>query len=287
MSDATAFIGFGEAGMAFASPGARAYDRKTDHAATAPAKRADYAAAKVIGAASAAEALAGADAILSLVTADQALAAALACAPHITPGALWFDMNSVAPGTKRDAAEAIKAAGGRYVDVAVMAPVHPKRLATPLLLGGPHADTGAAILEAIGFTAVTTINGPVGKASSIKMIRSVMVKGMEALAAECALAADRAGVVDEVLGSLGASFPGIDWPDRVDYCLDRMLVHGTRRAAEMHEVSRTLESLGVAPMMSEATIGWQQRMGSFAIDPPHGLAGKLAAIKARQKEIDA
>ena len=137
-----AFIGFGEAGAAFAGGLAaqahiRAFDRKTDDAATEAAKRAEYRQAGVAGADDAAAALHDAVAALSLVTADQALLAAEADAPLLPRGAFWFDMNSVAPGTKRAAAEAIAAAGGRYVDVAVMAPVHPARTAVPLLVSGP------------------------------------------------------------------------------------------------------------------------------------------------------
>ena len=52
------------------------------------------------------------------------------------------------------------------------------------------------------------IGDKVGDASAIKMIRSVMIKGLEALTAECLLAARRAGVADAVLASLQNSDPG-------------------------------------------------------------------------------
>jgi 3-hydroxyisobutyrate dehydrogenase-like beta-hydroxyacid dehydrogenase len=206
-----ALIGFGEAGAAFAGGdwAATAYDVKTD-------KDADYARAGVTGCASADAALADAQAVLVLVTADQALAAAEDYAGSIAPGALWFDMNSVAPDTKRNAAEAIEAAGGRYIDVAVMAPVHPKRRDVPLLVAAPHAEEGVETLRALGFTEVRAVAGEVGAASAIKMIRSVMVKGLEALTTECVLAAETAGVLDEVIASLNASWPGTDWVVKVD-----------------------------------------------------------------------
>jgi 3-hydroxyisobutyrate dehydrogenase-like beta-hydroxyacid dehydrogenase len=284
MESAVAHIGFGEAGMAFARPGARAYDRKTRDPATHDAKRRDYADAGVTGCVTAAEALAGAERILSLVTADQSLAAALAAAEHLAPGALWLDMNCVAPETKREAARAIEAAGGRHVDVAVMAPVLPARLGTPLLVSGPHADAGIAALAELGFTQVRSVGARTGAASAIKMIRSVMVKGIEALSAECALAADAAGVLDEVLASLDASDTAMPWAERVDYNLDRMMRHGARRAAEMAEVARTLGDLGISPVMSEGSARWQQGIGTRGIDPPEGLEAKLAALDARTKE---
>lgn len=284
MEHAVAFIGFGEAGQAFARPGARAYDRKTADPATRPGKRADYDAAAVEGCETAREALADAAVALSLVTADQALAVALEGAVLLKPGALWLDMNSVAPGTKRAAAAAIEAAGGRYADVAVMSPVHPAQMAVPLLVAGPHAGHAAAALEAIGFTNVEIAGPRVGDASAIKMIRSVMVKGIEALTAECLLAAHRAGVAEAVLASLDASGKEQGWHARADYNLDRMLAHGLRRAAEMEEVAKTLTELGVAPAMTCGTIVRQRALGTLGVAPPGGLAAKLAAIDPEQEE---
>lgn len=108
-----AFVGFGEAGAAFGTGlAACGYDRQTDEPRARDAKLADFAAAGVLPCDSLAAAIDGATAILSLVTADQALAVAEATAPLIGEGTLFFDMNSVAPDTKRAAARAIEAAGG-------------------------------------------------------------------------------------------------------------------------------------------------------------------------------
>lgn len=262
--DHLALIGFGEAGMAFASAWTapvRAWDIKTDDPATAPAKRADYARHRATGAASLAEALAGAELVISVVTADQALAAAKAAAACLGPGTLYCDFNSVAPGTKQAAARLIEAAGGRYADVAVMAPVHPALLAVPLLVSGPQAAAAAEALTAIGFSP-RTVEGPVGQASTIKMLRSVMVKGIEALTAECFLAARSAGVAGEVAASLDASWPGTDWAARADYNLGRIREHGVRRAAEMDEVAKTLDQLGLGSEMARATAAVQRRLGA-------------------------
>lgn len=271
MATTIASIGFGEAGQAFARPGIRAYDRKV-------AMGDAYRAAGVTGCDTPDAALANADAVFSLVTADQALPAARDYAALLVPGTLWLDMNSVAPDTKRAAAQAIAAAGGRYVDVAVMAPVLPARLAVPLLLAGPHAAEAEAVLRDHGFTNVAIAGPAIGAASSIKMIRSVMVKGLEALTAECALAAERAGVRDAVIASLDASWKPQGWEARIDYNLDRMMAHGLRRAAEMEEVAVTLEALGVDPAMTRGTIRRQRALGSLALTPPDGLTAKLAAL---------
>lgn len=282
MTKTVAFIGFGEAGQAFASDprwsavaDTRAFDVLTDNIDTRGAQMALYGRIGISACAALAEA--SAPVMLSLVTADQALAVATDMAQFIEPGALFLDLNSIAPQTKCEAANRIDAAGGRYVDVAVMAPVHPAQLDVPLLVSGPHSEAGVAILNGLGFTHVRHVAGPVGRASSIKMIRSVIVKGVEALTAEAMLAADRADVVDEVLASLGG-----DWATRADYNLDRMMVHGVRRAAEMEEVVKTLLALDVDPVMTRGTVDRQREIGSLGGDAPHGLTAKLRIVSARR-----
>ncbi len=281
------FIGFGEAagafleGWALPDPAAvSAFDIKSDDPATRPAMADRQAAAGIRGCGTAAAALAGARAVFSLVTANRAAEAAIAASPHLEQGALWLDCNSCAPGTKRRAAEAVEAAGGRYADVAVMAPVHPKRHLVPLLVSGPHAEEAAAVLRALGMRPEIA-GAEIGQASAIKMIRSVMIKGMEALTAECLLSARRAGVEDAVLGSLEASDPDRDWRGRSAYNLERMMVHGARRAAEMREVAKTVSDLGMPERMSSAAADWQEWVASRNAEPGEDeLEARLERILA-------
>lgn len=282
-------IGFGEAGRTFATAGgwasARVHDRLTDSADSRDAKRAEYSAAGIAGCDSLADAVKGSSIILSLVTADQALAVARAVAVTIAPGTLYCDMNSVAPDTKRAAARLIDAAGGHYVDVAVMAPVDPARLAVPLLVSGAHADAAKDALAALGFVKISIVGDEIGRASSIKMIRSVMVKGIEALTAECALAAQAAGVSAEVLASLDASDKPKPWAERADYNLDRMMIHGLRRAAEMEEVVKTLDALGTGSAMTRGTVERQHAIGVLGLKRPgQGLSAKIAQINPNRMQ---
>ena len=290
MVERVTLIGFGEAGQAFAGAAgwgvqARAYDKLTDTPSTAPAKEADYRRAGVEGAESLSAAVAGASIVLSLVTADQAVLVARAAAECMAPGALFCDMNSVAPSTKQRAAAAIEAAGAHYVDVALMAPVNPARLAVPLLVSGGEAEAAAKKLARLGFENIRVVGPQVGQASSVKMIRSIVVKGIEALTAEAMLAADAAGLCEEVIASLDASEKAIPWPKRADYNLDRMIVHGLRRAEEMAEVVKTLEDLGIAPLMTRSTVQRQREIGSLRLGQPAvGLAGKIDQIKGRKAD---
>jgi len=277
-------IGFGEAAQAFCEGWAGAppvtlvaYDRKVEDPIGAVAKEAEYAALGVLGLPSPGDLAESADAAISIVTADQAVAAAAAHADGLRPGSLYFDFNSVAPATKIAAAERIAAAGGRYVDVAVMSPVRPALLSVPLLLAGPHAVEGLRLLSDLGFSG-RIVAGGIGAASAVKMARSIMVKGLEALTAECLLSACAAGVEEEVLSSLDASFPGWDWRARGDYNLERMMVHGVRRAAEMRESALAAVGLGQIGSMATAAAGWQARIGALGISPRGGLASKVDAI---------
>jgi 3-hydroxyisobutyrate dehydrogenase-like beta-hydroxyacid dehydrogenase len=219
--------------------------------------------------------------VFCLVTADQALAAAATCAAHLPPGTLWLDGNSCAPDTKRKAAALIEAAGGAYVDLAIMAPVHPRLHRTPGLIAGPHVERALALAAVLGME-WRAAGDEVGRASSIKMLRSVMIKGLEALTAECLLAARRAGVEGDVIASLQASDPGWNWRDRGAYNLERMMVHGARRAAEMQEVARTLRDLDLPDGMAQATADWQSRLASLGLlGGEDDLADRADRILAR------
>lgn len=266
-----AFIGFGEAASAFVegwgapSMAIRAYDIKTDDPALRDAKHAQYAKAGVTGCDTIEAALEGAELVFSLVTADQAAMAAENAAKYIGRDVLFLDCNSCAPGTKRASEKIISAAGGRYADVAVMAPVYPARHKVPLLLSGPHGEAALEMLTTLDMSGKIT-PGEVGAASSVKMMRSIMVKGMEALMMECMLSARRAGVDEIVLDSLQASHPGFNWKEQAAYMMERVMVHGERRAAEMREVALTVDQTGLAGHMARAIVEWQQSVGELHLE---------------------
>jgi len=285
------FIGFGEAGLAIAqtlgAAGMRAYDIKLDDPASAAAMRERIESAGLVACDTPADAVKDADIVICVVTADQAANAAGLAARHLAAGALWLDMNSCAPTTKQMAAGPVTGSGAIYVDVAVMAPITDRGHATAMLAAAPNPDTVAARLEAVGLRP-RFVGDEIGRASTIKMLRSVMVKGIEALTAECFRAAVRAGVEDEVAGSLDASESGLKWAAQTSYNLERMTAHGIRRAAEMREVAKTLRALEVSPAMTTGTIAWQDEMGHLdvTLDPGTALAGQMALVEQAYSEKD-
>ena len=295
LQGSVAFIGFGEAGLAIAetlaasgrADGMRAYDIKLDDRDGGAAMRARIEDASLTACATAKEAVEGAEIVICVVTADQAAKAAGTAARHLAAGALWLDMNSCAPGTKQIAAGPVNAAGGTYVDVAVMAPITPRGHETPMLAASAEPDSVAARLAEAGL-APRFVGSDIGRASTIKMLRSVMVKGMEALTVECFRAAVRAGVADEVASSLDASESGLGWAAQTAYNMERMTAHGIRRAAEMREVAKTLRDFNVAPAMTTGTIAWEEEMGNLdlTLEPGTALAAQMALIEQALDKAD-
>ena len=279
-----AFIGFGEAAQAFLSGWgeggpvvAHAYDIKigSDGAASA-AKAADYRTAGVTGHPTPGGAIRAGELVISVVTAEQAYDAADAAGRAGLGGRLYLDFNSCAPETKARAAAVVEGGGGRYVDVAVMAPVHPGRQRTPLLFSGPHAPAAARILDRLGMNA-SEAPGPVGTAAAIKLCRSIMVKGLEALIAEMLAPARRLGVEDSVLASLDASHPGFGWRTAAPNAIGRMALHGRRRAEEMREAAAMVAGMDLPASMIGATASWQQRLGDAGV-PPGAGPNEAAAV---------
>jgi len=281
-------IGFGEAGQAIAQglrtepngPEINCFDIKTldPNQAQSIAQAASQHGVAVHG--SLIEALQGSSYVISTVNAGSAPEVAQAVA-EISPSLIaYFDMNSVAPATKRHEAEMLESAGISYVDTAVMAPIHPRLHRTPVLLAGPTAADIEPVLAAWGMD-TRVVGAEIGRASSIKMLRSVMIKGLEALTAEMGLAAERAGVTDEVIDSLNASFPGVDWGAWTSYNLERMTTHGVRRAEEMEEVVKTLHDLGIEPELTAGTVRRQRRFGESNV----ALDGGSKGLKQRSQKI--
>jgi len=273
-----AVVGFGEAGRILAAGLAAsgrfdvsAYDILVHDPAARESMLAAAAERRVTFVDSHRAAIAGARIIVSAVTAGASTDVAREAASCLAPGQIFADINSVSPGTKRASAKLIDDAGGRYVDVAVMAPVPPYGLKVPILLGGAAASDLAARLGPAGMT-LEVVADDIGTASAIKMCRSVMIKGIEALVVECMLGARRYGVEDRVLASLEETFPQMGWDKRADYLVSRVVVHGRRRAAEMREVASTLREAGILPLMASATAQCQDRIADLADAAARGSA---------------
>lgn len=289
-----AIIGFGEAGPAFAkgfrnsgATTARAFDiaygkGETDAAFEARAK--DSGTELKLNRADAVE---GAELIICTVTADLAEAAAEQVAPYLKPGQIYFDLNSCAPARKKAISAIVTKTGASFVEGVAMDTVPQKGFQVPLLLAGPDAAGILDRLTAHGM--VAEVVGPeLGQASSIKLLRSVLIKGMEALFAESVAAATVIGVEDRIIGSLAKTYPGLDWHEIAGYQISRLGVHGKRRAAEMRESADTVRSLGIEPLMATAIAERQQWAADIDLkshyieNPAETIENYKAALSTRR-----
>jgi 3-hydroxyisobutyrate dehydrogenase-like beta-hydroxyacid dehydrogenase len=269
-------IGYGEVGKIFARElkaktgrWVGAWDLKLADAATREAERAHAARDGIEACESAAQLCSQSNLIISAVTASNTLSVAQEAARHIRRGAFFLDLNSASPGTKTQCAQVIEAAGAHYIEAGVMTSVPPYGIKVPLLLGGAKAPEFAGVLAGWGMDA-SVVADKIGVASAIKMCRSVMIKGLEALVIESYTAARAYGVEEHMIPTLYETFPGIDWSQQGAYFFSRVAQHGKRRAEEMRESANTVLEAGFTPLMTAAIadkhawVAQQARAGVFA-----------------------
>jgi 3-hydroxyisobutyrate dehydrogenase-like beta-hydroxyacid dehydrogenase len=277
------FVGFGEAGSTIAR-GLRSAGIERLAAYDIKPKTSD-----IVTIVDSPKALAASSEIIfSAVTSSSALDAAKQNAPFLTSRHTYADINSVSPALKQDIDRVISATGASFVEVAVMAPVSPYGHKVPMLLGGAGANTLKEMLAPFGMRMEVLEGATVGSAAAVKMCRSIVVKGIEALLFECVMAATKFGADDLVFASLRETWPGIDWKKLADYTSGRVVVHGERRAREMDEVAETLKSIGIDPIMAEATArrqDWSAHMNLRAQFGPEGPKSYQEVVDAIEKVL--
>jgi 3-hydroxyisobutyrate dehydrogenase-like beta-hydroxyacid dehydrogenase len=270
MAPSFAFIGFGEAGSTVSETLRAAgveriatYDILFDDAKKGPPLKRRAAKLGVEACGSVADAIAGADIVFSTVVCKSSLPAAEAAAKHLKPGQLYLDFNSISPGLKRQVAAAIEPSGARFVEASVMSNVPGYGHRVPMLLGGKGARDFMALVAPLGFN-VKFVQEEIGLASATKMVRSIMMKGMEALYLECMRAASHFGIEQDVLDSVDESIAGRNWTQNCNRVMARTVIHAKRRADEMAQVAETLREIGIDPAMAEATercLRWCSTLG--------------------------
>lgn len=193
------------------------------------------------------------DIVISAVTASEAERVGEGAAPHLHGRHTYVDINSASPAAKQAVDRAVTATGAAFVEAAVMSTVPPLGHRVPMLLCGSGATAFASRMTPFGMQ-LEVLDGPVGSASAIKMFRSVIIKGLEALVIECLLGAEQFGAGERIFASVSATFPGLDWNRLAHYLSGRVAIHAERRMHEMEEVARTLTDVGVEPIMASATV---------------------------------
>jgi 3-hydroxyisobutyrate dehydrogenase-like beta-hydroxyacid dehydrogenase len=295
-----ALIGLGEVGriaaedLAAPQPGAgnltrsalQVWDTAFGHPDSAASRN-----ARALGlqpAQSAGDAVRDATLVVSAVTPDRCAEAAQSLAACLSLDAWYFDLNSAAPQHKRRAAAIVEQAGGRYLEVALMSAIGPRRLGSPFLVGGPHAADFAVVAPGYRLTDIRVAAGELGRSAATKLCRSVIVKGLEALLTESLLTARYLGVERDVLDSLPNILPPADWNKVAGYFIARSVKHGIRRAEEIAQAAEMIRAAGLDPWMADACVLRQRWAAQHvptlsAEDTVAMLDRMLAALPAAQE----
>lgn len=247
MSTCVAVLGQGEAGSAITADllaaGAivRAYDPREPAPAGTLACRDE------------AEAVSGADLVLSVNSADDAKVALQNALPGLRAGSVWADLNTGSASLKLELARQLTAAAPEvgFADVSLMSPVPGKGIRTPMLVSGDAARRFTELMTPLG-AAVEVLAGPPGEAATRKLLRSVFYKGLAAAVVEALTAAEAAGLHDWLRANIASALESFD-ATTVDRLVDGSRRHALRRSHEMAAAVELLTDLKVPARVAAAS----------------------------------
>lgn len=288
------FIGFGEAAFHIAKglgPGlvgaglgpVRAFDVMADDPKVGPLVRERAAGAGVTLVPSLPDLMAACDTVLCATSAKYALSIAKEAAASIRAGTVYADLNSASPGVKKEIGAVMAAAGALFADVAVMELVPPHGHKVPLAVSGTGARAFLDRLSPFGMK-IDFINETAGASSSLKMLRSIFMKGLTALFLETLTAGRKAGVDREIMASISGTIDSRPLAETAALLVTRTAIAAERRVSEMGEVMETLAELGLDSSASAATRAKLQALADldlradFGNTPPADIATVLDAI---------
>ncbi|MEX2644482.1 MAG: DUF1932 domain-containing protein [Acetobacterales bacterium] len=228
------------------------------------------------------DALAAADLVFSVVTGSAADAAADAARAAMKRGALYLDLNTITRSQTAEIAGRVESSGVSYVDVGVVGVFYAVGYRAPMLLAGPRAPEAEAWMTPLGFAARAMSERP-GDASAVKMLRSILMKGIEALSVECLVAAREQDLLEEVLDCVG-DVDRIPFRDFLTRIVTTHLVHVERRLEEVEKVNDNLRETGIEPLMSAATLRSHRRTLDAGVVPEDGVVPELDAALATLAE---
>ncbi len=230
------------------------------------------------------EVVEGAGTVLVTVPGSACLEVAELIAPQLSPGALYADLASAAPQDKLTASRLVGERGADYADAAVLGTVVVSAHRVPILASGPGAERFRAFADAAGLV-VSTLQGAAGQAALVKLLRSVFLKGRDALILEMMLAARRHGLEDTVLQSIDTPAEQVSFSDLVERVLCSLAVHAGRRADELAQASRVLAEAGIDPALSQAGARALRELAALELPELYGH-GRPSDAGAVLSEID-
>lgn len=235
-----AIIGLGEVGRCYAAPLHAAghtlllCEARVSEAARKLADSANLAIQEKVG-----DWLSSADLVLSCVTGTTSLPVLQQVLPYLKKGATLADLTTASPAVKREGGALVEAAGALYADTAIMGAISLNLARTPLLVSGSGAESLKSVLEGAGGKVQVIANGKPGDAMSLKILRSVFTKGMEALCVELLMSAEKQGVRDKLYEQL-SDIDNTPLRAFIDMLVRTHVIHAKRRAHEVHDAQGEL-----------------------------------------------
>ena len=234
-----------------------------------------------------------AELVLSIVPPAQAPAVASEVAAVLrSTGArvIYVDCNAVAPGTVCDIARLIAPTGSGFVDAGIVGGP-PRDAPSPrFYASGPHRAQFGELRDA-GLD-VRMLGEEIGEASAVKMCYAALTKGTTAIATELLIAARKLGVYDTLVAELRDS--QATQAKRIADAVPAMPGKAHRWIAEMQEIARTFEDVGLTPLIfqgaaeiyrltAESDIGGER---PETVDRFRGVDGTIDVLaRASQKVV--
>jgi 3-hydroxyisobutyrate dehydrogenase-like beta-hydroxyacid dehydrogenase len=289
---AVALVGVGELACSIAEGLARAglqeirgYSRPRADAAAARSLELRAAGAGIVLYPSLEEALSGVGVVMATVPYSAAPEVARTSAPLLEAGCLYIDVAPLAPAEKQEVAALVAANGGSFVDAAVLGTVAADGWQVPIVAAGPGAAAWRELVAPGGMN-VRVIDGPPGRAALVKLLRSVYMKGRDALVVETLVAARRWGLETEVIDSIRGPGERVCFRELAERVMRAVSVHAGRRADELEASAGVLREVGLEPTMASAgseRLRWVGQLGLreyFGLEKPEDLEQVFAAIEA-------
>ena len=275
-----ALVGLGEVGSVFAGELlARGVELRVASRESARAS----ASAKKLGievATDIARAVSNADIVLLTITGDGLRDVVSRIAPVLREEAILADLTAAAPQEVIAAAATLGQGSARFVDVAIMGAVSLHGIRTPLLASGEMATDFAERMNALGFSVSARHGSAVGDASSLKLLRSLYAKGLDALVVESMLAAEALGLRQDLIELL-SDFDQRPLRDHIDMYLRTHLPHAARRLVEMELAETQLKSLQLPSLTTRAAIDRYRRTALLVKADTTGQSSMDAAAALR------
>jgi 3-hydroxyisobutyrate dehydrogenase-like beta-hydroxyacid dehydrogenase len=195
------------------------------------------------------EAAKNADIIFSVNLSSVSAEVAKEVLPVLNSTKIYAEMNTSSPRQKSNIEKSLQSSGVLFVDVAIMAPVPPKGIETPFLLSGSGAKMFKDLLQAHNPN-MEVLSDKTGDASTHKLLRSIVYKGVAAVICEAMEAAKIFEQEDYMRGQISTVIGSND--ALIDRFIEGSHAHAERRIHEMDAVVAMLQEKNIQPFMSEA-----------------------------------